>query len=447
MNREILPSNFPFLTSVILQSRILWSIRLRWIAVAGYFTATFIASRVTPLSLPYDKIWAALYLLAGINILYYVVLKLFKDFSVVAELIVMAIHIVVDLLFLTIIIHFSGGVENPVYFFYVFHVVISSIVFPRWIPYIFATLVVLFFSAVVYAEASLGLSHYCIFDETMHQNDTILILVLVIFTITVYVTAHICTTFMRIYRESKRIIDKQNLKLIESDKQKTQFFRFASHELKAPIVAIKTSVDGVLKSFGDKMDPKAVKLLQRASDRARQMLEIIKELLELSRQRTLINEKQKKPVAIQDLLQEIYEQELPLAENKKIILEFRIDSNEIHLYGVKEDFSRIFLNLVNNAIRYTPEGGKVTVTATGENKQFELRVSDTGIGIAEEDREKIFSEFYRSEQARNMVHYGTGLGLSLVKKIVEDYGGKIEVESRVGEGSTFIVRLPVKPAK
>ena len=447
MNREILPSNFPFLTSVILQSRILWSIRLRWIAVAGYFTATFIASRVTPLSLPYDKIWAALYLLAGINILYYVVLKLFKDFSVVAELIVMAIHIVVDLLFLTIIIHFSGGVENPVYFFYVFHVVISSIVFPRWIPYIFATLVVLFFSAVVYAEASLGLSHYCIFDETMHQNDTILILVLVIFTITVYVTAYICTTFMRIYRESKRIIDKQNLKLIESDKQKTQFFRFASHELKAPIVAIKTSVDGVLKSFGDKMDPKAVKLLQRASDRARQMLEIIKELLELSRQRTLINEKQKKPVAIQDLLQEIYEQELPLAENKKIILEFRIDSNEIHLYGVKEDFSRIFLNLVNNAIRYTPEGGKVTVTAAGENKQFELRVSDTGIGIAEEDREKIFSEFYRSEQARNMVHYGTGLGLSLVKKIVEDYGGKIEVESRVGEGSTFIVRLPVKPAK
>ncbi|HID38272.1 MAG TPA: HAMP domain-containing histidine kinase [Calditrichaeota bacterium] len=447
MNREILPSNFPFLTSVILQSRILWSIRLRWIAVAGYFTATFIASRVTPLSLPYDKIWAALYLLAGINILYYVILKLFKDFSVVAELIVMAIHIVVDLLFLTIIIHFSGGVENPVYFFYVFHVVISSIVFPRWIPYIFATLVVLFFSAVVYAEASLGLSHYCIFDETMHQNDTILILVLVIFTITVYVTAYICTTFMRIYRESKRIIDKQNLKLIESDKQKTQFFRFASHELKAPIVAIKTSVDGVLKSFGDKMDPKAVNLLQRASDRARQMLEIIKELLELSRQRTLINEKQKKPVAIQDLLQEIYEQELPLAENKKIILEFRIDSNEIHLYGVKEDFSRIFLNLVNNAIRYTPEGGKVTVTATGENKQFELRVSDTGIGIAEEDREKIFSEFYRSEQARNMVHYGTGLGLSLVKKIVEDYGGKIEVESRVGEGSTFIVRLPVKPAK
>ncbi len=443
MNRPVISSSFPFLTAVIVQSRILWSIRLRWMAILGYFGATFLISKLTPFALPYNKIWTALYLLAGINILYYLVLKLFKEFSVVAELTVLAIHIIIDLIFLTLIIHYSGGVENPVYLFYVFHVVISSIVFPRWIPYVFATLVVFLFSSMVYGEYTLHLHHYCIFNETMHQNSIILLLILIIFTVTVYVTAYICTTFMRIYRESKQIIDEQNQKLVEADKQKSQFFRFASHELKAPIVAVKTSVDSVLKSFGDRIDPKAVKLLTRASARAGQMLEIIKELLELSKQRTVTDTKEKKPVDIPKLLQEVYEQELPLAETKKIIMEFHIEPKKIELYGNKEDFSRVFLNLVNNAIRYTPEGGKVSVRISVKNKEFELRVSDTGIGIEEEDKEKIFSEFYRSEQARNMVHYGTGLGLSLVKKIVEEYGGAIEVESQPGQGATFIVRLPL----
>lgn len=442
--KTLLAIKFPFLTAVMLQSRISWSIRLRWLAIFGYFLATFVVSKSLNLELPYTEIWTALAVLGGINILYYIFCRFLKNVSLLPEMAILSVHIIIDLIFLTILVHYSGGIENPVYLFYVFHVVISSIIFPGWIPLVFASLAVSMFVWLVFNEYLGYITHYCVFNSTLHDNDILIPLILIVFVITVYVTAYICMTFMGIYRDSKRIIDEQNERLVKADQQKSQFFRFASHELKSPIISIKTSLDGILKTFSGSIDPKAVNLLRRASSRSEQMLEIIKELLELSRDRTVISASQKKLVLLDALIGDICEQERHLADEKQIEMINQLEAVQFEISGDPQDFQKIFSNLVSNAIRYTPEKGKVWISTKLENNSYIFQVRDTGIGIAEQDLKEVFSEFYRSENAKKMVTYGTGLGLSLVKKLVEHHKGQVKVESDVGKGTAFTVSFPTK---
>ncbi len=434
---------FPFLNTSILQDRLGWSIKLRWLAIAGYFAATLLARFFFDFSIPYHKIWLTLFILLGINSVYYIIQIKVRKFSFMVELSLLSVHIVVDLFFLSLLLHFSGGIENPIYFFYLFHVVLSSIVFPKRLPYIFSTFVVGLFILLIFAEYRGLIPHYALFDTDLYVNKTAIELTLLIFTITVYVTTYICLTFMQIYRHSKQVIDEQNQKLRQITEQKLNFFRFASHELKSPLVAIKTSIDTVLASFGKKLDPVALNLLERSSVRADQMLTIIKDLLELSKAGALKERKALDRVAPAEILQEVVAQEAILAQAKEIRLEVKNELNGLTIRIDKNDLEKVLRNLINNAIRYTPRKGRVWVHARATDTSVIFSIKDTGIGIAPKDLPRIFDEFYRSQNARQLVHFGSGLGLSLVKQIVESYQGKIEVQSELHEGTVFTVIFPI----
>ena len=437
--------NFPFLDASILQDRLGWSVKLRWLAIAGYFSATLTAHFFFDFNIPYHKIWLTLLILLFINLAYFIIQLSVRKFSFIAELSLLSVHIIVDLFFLSLLLHFSGGIENPIYFFYLFHVVLSSIVFPKRLPYVFSTLVVGLFFLLIYSEYSGFLPHYSLFNTNLYINKTAIELTLTIFAITVYVTTYICLTFMQIYRQSKRVIDEQNRKLRSATEQKLNFFRFASHELKSPIVAIKTSIDTVLASFGRKMDPVALNLLKRSSARTEQMLTIIKDLLELSKSREFVDKSEIETILPGRILEEMVAQETVLAQAKKIDIEFENDLQSIALKMAKSDLEKILRNLINNAVRYTKERGKIRITAKVAKDKILIKIRDTGIGIPEEDLPKIFDEFYRSKNARALVNFGSGLGLSLVKQIVEIYHGIINVQSELNKGSTFIVSLPINP--
>jgi signal transduction histidine kinase len=438
--------NFPFLNISILLSRVSWSITLRWLAVSGYFLATLAAKYGFDLPLPYKEVWLILGLLAVINAIYLLISKLLKEFSFRAEIVFLQFHIFIDLIFLTALLHYSGGVENPIYFFYAFHVILSSIIFPGRTPIVIATLVVILFSSLVYLEYTGILHHYCIFSTDLHSNELLIYIILVVFTITVYVTMYICMSFMYIYREVKIQIDRQNLQLIEADKQKSQFFRFTSHELKSPVVAIKSSVDGVIKNFSDQMDDRANDLLQRASRRSDQMLEIIRELLELSKNRSRAV-RDREIIEINQLIPELIEHQEVQAEEKTINLEVNLSEEELLIYGHPDSFKEIFQNLLSNALRYTKENGIIKIVTRDLGDKIELSIKDTGIGITADDIPKVFDEFFRSENAKKEMKFGTGLGLSIVKQIIENYGGKINVQSTLGEGTRFSIIFPKQKNK
>jgi len=415
---------------------------LRWLAIFGYFGATLLAQSLFDKQLPYEKIWATLLVLMIINGVYFLMTKIFKELSFQAEIIFLQFHIIIDLIFLTIILHFSGGIENPIYLFYAFHVVISSIIFPGARPVYITTLVVLLFSSLIYLEYSGILPHYCILDSDFHDNNFLISIVLTVFTITAYVTMYICMTFMVIYRNIKRQIDEQNRQLIDAESQRNQFFRFTSHELKAPVVAIKSSVDSVLKNFAAQMDEKAIDLLQRASIRASQMLAIIRELLEISKNISREKIDAAELVDINALIMDILEQQKMQAEEKTLKVEANLSESKLLIFAALDDIREIIVNLLSNAIRYTRENGSVSIVSRDYGDSVQISVKDSGIGIIKEDQSKIFDEFFRSENAKKEVKIGTGLGLSLVKQIVENYQGKIEVDSELDRGTVFTITLP-----
>jgi len=441
---QILADNFPFLSIGILQSRISWSIQLRWLAIVGFFVATFVTDYFFELDLPFYTIWQLLITLTVLNIVYLLIHKIIKEFTFFYEILFLTLHIIFDLIILTILIHLSGGIENPLYLFYVFHIVLSSIVLPRWYPYVISTFVIFLFSSLVYAEFREIIPHYCVFNTGNHWNVALIGLVLSVFAVTVYITTYICTTFMKLFRHSKREIDVLNKKLIKAAQQRTQFFQYSSHELKSPIVAIKSSIDGIIANYGEKIEERPLNVLKRTSIRSAQMLNIIKELLELSRNRTLAPQVYKEKVEIVKVLKEAIEHETSTAESRNIKFILDIENSNPTLIGKTSDFEKIFINLISNATRYNKDNGQVQVkTETINNETYRIEISDSGIGIPQKDLDNIFAEFYRSENAKKIINFGTGLGLSLVKQIIENYFGLIEVSSEVDKGTKFTINLPL----
>jgi signal transduction histidine kinase len=441
---HLLAERFPFLSFGILQSRLSWSIQLRWLAIIGFFVATLVTKYFFELSLPFQKIWQALFILTVLNFGYLIILKVFKEFTFIHEILFLTFQIIIDLFVLTVLIHLSGGIENPVYLFYIFHVVLSSIVLPRWYPYVISTLIVVLFSSLVYGEYTSVLPHYCVFQTNAHENIALTSLILSIFFVTVYITTYICTNFMKIFRHSKREIDILNRKLIKTDQQKTQFFQYTSHELKSPIIAIKSSLDGVIANYSDKIEERALNVLKRASARSTQMLDIIKELLDLSRNRTLKPQIFNETVDLNKVLKQVIENEKRIAASRNITIISEIEEDAYLLTGLVSDFEKVFSNLIGNAVRYNTDDGRVVIKSSLDNNGFlKIEIDDTGIGIPEKDLGNIFAEFYRSENAKKIINFGTGLGLSLVKQIIENYGGTINVMSKLGEGTTFKIYLPL----
>ncbi len=439
---QIISEKFPFLNTNLLYSRLQWSIRLRWLAIAGFFLISFAIRSVFKPDLPYTNIWFLLIILGVINLIYIGQIKWSRELGFKEEITFLQVHIVVDIVILTLLIHFSGGVENPIYFFYIFHIVLSSILFHPKKAFSFTTLIVFLFLTVIVLEYSKIITHYSLFDINIYHKKLALVLIILVFTVSMYTTTYICTTFMQIYRQSKRIINEQYRQLLKQEKEKAQFFRYASHELKSPIIAIKTSLDVVRKTYRSQLPAEGLGLIERSVKRAGQMLNIIQELLQLTRAGDAIPVDEKKTLNLIAILEQVMDSEQTLARSKNISVEKQISASSVQVQGREEDFKAILQNLISNAIRYTPQDGHVKVILKKDARYVKFKVEDTGIGIDEKDLKNIFKEFYRSENARQMVNYGTGLGLSLVKQLVERYQGTIDVGSQLNKGTQFYIKIP-----
>jgi signal transduction histidine kinase len=170
---------------------------------------------------------------------------------------------------------------------------------------------------------------------------------------------------------------------------------------------------------------------------------MVKEMIEVTQYRYGLTECKFITTDYYDWIVKVVEQQQMYAANKKISLTIGKLPHPVALKMDAVSLEKVLSNLISNAIRYSPSGANVTILPFVKQQCYGFCVSDTGIGIAEGDLDKIFEEFYRSANAREMENLGTGLGLSLVKQIVEQNYGKIFVESQLGKGSTFTVELPI----
>jgi PAS domain S-box-containing protein len=230
--------------------------------------------------------------------------------------------------------------------------------------------------------------------------------------------------------------------LKELDKMKTEFIAMVTHELRAPIAAVEQQLTVILNKMAGEVTEKQEQLLSRAKERTRGLLDLIRDLLDLSKIEAGKMVQYKEPLLLQEVIQRVVDLMRIEAENKKINLQFSAPPKISLIHADRNSMEGIFTNLISNAIKYTPEGGKVWVHLGEEGGFVKANISDTGIGIRKEDLLRIFDKFYRVKTKETRQIVGTGLGLSIVKSIVDAHLGSITVESEEGGGTTFTVSFP-----
>jgi signal transduction histidine kinase len=224
------------------------------------------------------------------------------------------------------------------------------------------------------------------------------------------------------------------------DQFKTTFTLMVAHELRAPVNALQSFLLSLLKGYipADQQQ----KVLQRAVERSQELLDLVDDLLNLAAAKEELAPPKRQVLSLADALEKAVPLLQAQAEEKGVTFTVEVRQRP-QVDANPGQMGQLWTNLISNAVKYTPAGGRVTVTLEEDDGWAIGTVKDTGIGIAPEDQARIFEEFYRTPQAKEFERRGTGLGLPLVKRIVEGHGGTIEVESALGQGSRFSFRLPV----
>ncbi|MDO8672980.1 MAG: HAMP domain-containing sensor histidine kinase [Dehalococcoidia bacterium] len=461
-----------------LVDRLRWLIDLRWLAAAGVATIVVTLKWLVGVDLQVVPLFLVALAIAMYNLAFWLGLRqgigvrdqgserggrgagprpLAPDPRLVANL-----QITLDLVALTFLLHFSGGVENPFFLYYVFQVIVASILLSRNAAYLHATLAAALFAALALVEFSGLIPHVTILQlgsAELYNHSLYVGAVLVAFASTLYFSTYAATSIVRGLRvreaqvlRLKEVLEKEEHKLQEAnvglkelDRFKSQYMRKVSHELRAPLSSIQSLITVVLEGYTGDIPVETREIMARASTRTKELLDLVSDLLALSRAREIRPEKARQEISLAEISARLMPLFQAQAVDKGLAMAVSVQPDLPPIWADPEGMEELLSNLVSNAIKYTPSGGQVRVTLSASDGLVFLSVSDTGVGIEPDEMPHLFEEFFRSKKARAMVREGTGLGLTIVKAITDAHGGRVDVQSRVGEGTTFVVKLPSCP--
>jgi two-component system phosphate regulon sensor histidine kinase PhoR len=224
---------------------------------------------------------------------------------------------------------------------------------------------------------------------------------------------------------------------------RSDFVSMVAHEIRSPLNSVLAQLKVILDGLAGDLTEKQRDILNRSSDRIKALSDLSTELLDLARIESGLITQEKEPLKMGEILKDQSKFYEAKAKEKGIKLETTLLPELPHLLGSRMNMEEVISNLISNAIRYTPEGGRVTLDAAVKDNYLCISVRDTGFGIPKEDLGRIFDRFYRVKNEKTRFIAGTGLGLSIVKSIVEAHHGMIEVESEIDHGTTFYIYLPI----
>ncbi len=428
--------------------RIYWLIKLRWIAIAGVVLTALFAKQVLKISLNSLSLYSIAAFLVIYNLIFILYLKRLEK-NKPAQLILIAnrianIQIALDLLSLTMLIHFSGGIENPFIFYFIFHMIIASALLSRRASYLQATFTAILFVSIVTSEYFNFLNHYClkgfiVYD--LHTNKVYILGVSFVFISTLYLAVYMASSISVRLRNREKSLKEANDLLEEKDRIKSEYVLRVTHDIKEHISAIKSCIMPVAEGILGELNPKQRDLIERADDRAGKLIFFIKALLEITRIK-LSKDIEMKEFSLTKTIENAIMLIDTKARAKGLLIESHVESSIGLIKGAQIHIEETVANLLANSVKYTLKNGKIRISAKDRGDSVLIQISDTGIGIPKDEILKVFDEFYRARNAKEIERDGTGLGLSMAKQVVERHHGKIWVESEEGKGSTFSIILP-----
>ncbi|HNR39506.1 MAG TPA: HAMP domain-containing sensor histidine kinase [Acidobacteriota bacterium] len=429
------------------EDRAHWLVRLRWIAGGVVILFSLAAALALPGMRAIPVIGVGLAIL-----LYNVLIRL--GLSSLGPKRSLHLQILLDWLALAVLCHFTGGLESPFLPFFIFHVILAGMLVSRRACLRHGLVAIAIISGMTLLEYTgfyppIQLPGFL--PSPRYDNLYYLLLFLGSFSILILLTVYLSTTVIQHLRmgEEKQLQLQDNLSdaydgLRRADESKTRFVRIVSHEIRSPLAATQSMLRVIMDGLAGDASAKVMDLIRRCFGRVNGLLDMINELLDLIRGGQPVAEEEKQDILLEEVVRKVTGDLGAHATKREIRLEIDLGCRDAIFRGDSQDMERIVVNLVSNAITYTPEFGVVKVTGRLEPDHFyRLEVADTGIGIPPDEMPRIFEEFYRASNAKNEKKEGTGLGLAIVKVTVEKYGGRIGVASELGKGTCFTIRLPV----
>jgi signal transduction histidine kinase len=242
--------------------------------------------------------------------------------------------------------------------------------------------------------------------------------------------------------QSRRAAEEANRKLLELDRVKNRFFANISHELRTPLTLLLAPLEKMLSDRRLQNDPTLYKLLQNMHSNGLRLLRLINDLLDLVRLESGTMEVNREPVAMKEFLHGLVSAVRNVADDRHIRVSVQVDPEVGTVLADLDKLEKMLLNLVFNALKFTPAGGRVSITCAKENNELVLTVSDTGMGIPRDKQPFVFQRFWQADVSAQRKYQGAGIGLALVKELTEIQQGRIELQSEPGQGSQFTIRLP-----
>jgi len=424
-------------------------INLRWIMVIGIFVTSKFAKFGLGIDLPIIPIFIVTFCILIFNLICLYLQKHVKSYESFANL-----QISVDWIALVFLVHYTGGIESPVIFYFIFHVIISAILLSEKKCYFqtsFALILIISLSILEYFHVIPHVHIKELFPTPVYDNGLYLLSIIFFSVTSLYISAYLATSVNnRLRKRENEIVTLKNEitdaynKLEAIDREKSEFTYKVTHELRSPLSAIQSLLKSIEEGYAGEISEKARDLVIRSEKRTSFLITLVNGLLDL------IAGKIGKPkegdiklidinIAVKNTLHLM--QEKTKAKNLKIII--KTTPKPSYLNIVPDDFDIILTNLIDNSVKYTEQEGTISINSTITDKEVKLEISDTGIGITTEDLNKIFNEFYRSKNAKVAELRGTGLGMSIVKNLIKQYGGSIDVQSQIEKGTTVTISFPI----
>jgi signal transduction histidine kinase len=241
-------------------------------------------------------------------------------------------------------------------------------------------------------------------------------------------------------------LEAANKELVRLDGEKSAFLRMAAHDLRAPLTVIRGYVELVMEDTEAAEDEEALEYLGVVLNRTGQMANLIDNLLDVEKIESGEVSLRLETLDLAAFVEETAKSFRLVGKQKDLTVNWNIPPGVPVVQGDRERLGQVLNNLVSNAIKFTPEGGTITLEVRVDEEEVFVEVIDTGLGISEKDQARLFQRFFRTDAVRERKIPGTGLGLSIVRAIIEQHGGQVYVSSTLGEGSTFGFTLPIQEA-
>lgn len=362
------------------------------------------------------------------------------------------IQISIDFIALLLFIYFTGGIETPLYAFFIFHVIIGSILLPCFLIYTITTITLIISITCALLELYYIIPHYSIqgfLQNPLYDNLSYLIIFFTLFTITLYISIYLANSIAKELYSRERSLTDAYQELENAEKTKSKYVMSVVHDLKTPIVAALTYIDMLLGGNLGILSKEHKHPIERSKIRLNHAINTINDILQISQIRLEDSIGNEEEIVIDKLLYDIYEEMKVLFQSKNIIFVMNFEQKNIKLKAEYNLLRLAISNIISNAYKYTDISGKVELNCKEDKTNIFISIADNGIGIPEKEKEKIFNEFYRSTISKTKGIEGTGLGMSIVVGILKRYGGNINVASpsylatgKDRPGSEFNIILP-----